>query len=1002
MKSNASAIEAAGDEETLHTTAEASNNNNNATRTPSAMSTRSRAVSRPNSAFVEEATAHQTPNQRTNLPLGEFTPSRSTSAGKSTRLPGVLLASGNRKNDPNDANSPNNNNHSSKKTSTGTGTSSQPEQADTTKGHSLAVRQLLDAAAEESAKGAAARVSDRHAEVAARRLAELERKMEARLNDHLRSETVRNSAQRTKLNKDSYELVTRWRTLVTVASLSRACIAAWRREKQKQLISEFLAIKCADWMRRRKTRRVREEAMRNLERQLPPKPTPVALQQASAFFNRVPVEFVRRMLDEVAVPLCALAGMPLAVDDAPGTTAHFVMSGTVEIRARRTPANAVGSVNANAAAAARARMEAEEAAAAAAAAAEQKGEFSGGGKNANGGGGAGGNVVHRGRFRRRVPGGKATTATAASPTATTAATGNKRSVSGTGTLSGSSANAGNGNEQGASSSSHANNAAGTAAASSTAAGNNASQASSSAPGSRINNQQLAASSGVVIAPHNYNVLPSRELFQQHQTALDEARAEEAKQQAILAQQEQEEERRMHNRSKGNTTAKSSRRGSVGGAAAAVTAAVSLTSTLSMSSGLDASRDSIKHDSAAEQEQQNSNRNNNSNTISTVRVPVSYPAELSGPVFLFESLLFAPETYDVAVFATTDVLGYSLNVVRFHEFLQREAARVGVPANHIHANLAPAVIGSGMLGPIAGRNAQTASNAIGSSDPSSLGCGGNGTNNNGGVGGVNNNDEISGSSGGTGTVVGSPVGQLKQQREKQDTRTAVDTVARLMDERRSAVIELRHRLTPRFVCRSSPLLELWSAAGIAAVVQRCRCKIYRKHDVVVPPGSFGSLILFVVAGRLEVTHYAKATILGDALPTQGSNDATTSNNNNTNNTNNNSSKTVVVVRGKRIQLGQATSTETFREGQCVGELAALLKRKDKVLSSLSSVRALSNCDVWALSGADLRDLSCHQHAFSSAGRHDDDGRCEFGNIRSNSGRSGSRQQHQRECDSRYKW
>ena len=156
--------------------------------------------------------------------------------------------------------------------------------------------------------------------------------------------------------------------------------------------------------------------------------------------------------------------------------------------------------------------------------------------------------------------------------------------------------------------------------------------------------------------------------------------------------------------------------------------------------------------------------------------------------------------------------------------------------------------------------------------------------------------------------------------KQWAQKVSEQVDRLMDSRRSQVIEAKHRLTEERVRESSPVFKSWSASGIQQLLALCRCQIHRKGDVLVPPGKFGRSIFFIVSGRLACL---------DSTDPQA---------------------TAGAPSGK---------LDIYGEGQCVGALEAALRKKD----TKTMVRAITNCDVWELRAQDFRYLACHETAFA---------------------------------------
>jgi CRP-like cAMP-binding protein len=149
---------------------------------------------------------------------------------------------------------------------------------------------------------------------------------------------------------------------------------------------------------------------------------------------------------------------------------------------------------------------------------------------------------------------------------------------------------------------------------------------------------------------------------------------------------------------------------------------------------------------------------------------------------------------------------------------------------------------------------------------------------------------------------------------EERRQAVRAAERLMDARRSAITEARCRLTDQFMRRASQVLLYWSAEGVEAVIALAACKIFRKGDIIVPPGQFGKLIVFVVSGRIEV-----------------------------------------------VDSADSSRRDIVKDGQCIGDVAALLHLKQPTVS----LRATTAVDVWVLKSADLRHLACHESAYAVA-------------------------------------
>jgi CRP-like cAMP-binding protein len=264
-----------------------------------------------------------------------------------------------------------------------------------------------------------------------------------------------------------------------------------------------------------------------------------------------------------------------------------------------------------------------------------------------------------------------------------------------------------------------------------------------------------------------------------------------------------------------------------------------------------------------------------------------PLLCSGPGhILFESLFYCNDRYEVTLTAVTEVRLYVIPVAAFRKLVTTLTTLAATAAS------APGTSGPADKSGAANSGDNDRFDAVGNASTS---------------GGSANNAAALAAAAAAATAALKGVSAA-------EASAAVGIIERMMDQRRSALTEARCRLTEGFLRKASPVLQHWSADGVAAVIALTECRIHRKGDIMIPTGMFGKVVLFIVSGRIEL-----------------------------------------------YDTTDASRREIYRDGQCVGDVAALLHLKQPNVA----LRALSALDVWVLKASDLRHLACHENAYAVA-------------------------------------
>ncbi|CUG91380.1 Hypothetical protein, putative [Bodo saltans] len=174
---------------------------------------------------------------------------------------------------------------------------------------------------------------------------------------------------------------------------------------------------------------------------------------------------------------------------------------------------------------------------------------------------------------------------------------------------------------------------------------------------------------------------------------------------------------------------------------------------------------------------------------------------------------------------------------------------------------------------------------------------------------------------------------------------LEYVNRLIDERRASNMSQHRRMTEQAVRASSPLFQYLSSSGIARLIRCLRPQVVRRGDVVVDPGKYGTQVVFVVAGRVEVFYGPSAgvSIPPGYMAAAGQSIGNTA--------------SLGGAPASPSAADKKTATEVFRVGSSAGEVASYLGKVDPK----SYIRAAANAELWMLDATDLQSVLIHEES-----------------------------------------
>lgn len=173
-------------------------------------------------------------------------------------------------------------------------------------------------------------VSAKHHEVQQRRMAAAREAMGSRLEEHLRREQQREvSAATAARSRSAQAIAQQWQVALVHQQFAAFWSSVRREQRAKNVVRQFITMRCLQVLRRRRTQRLRAAKVEALVADMPAKPTPSEMQQGQ-LFRKLPATFLLR-LQNAMQPCGALAGETVAHADAPGTQVLFLVEGELRV-----------------------------------------------------------------------------------------------------------------------------------------------------------------------------------------------------------------------------------------------------------------------------------------------------------------------------------------------------------------------------------------------------------------------------------------------------------------------------------------------------------------------------------------------------------------------------------------------------------------------------------------------------------------------------------------------